>query len=173
MISEQSATVRSELIYTILILGLLGNFPLKADDRILSTGSISDGAHYLCNLKVISYKPPPDDEQYLICQWSERPAPTFTMICFLDIATMKLQKRTDNPSFYYACPVRAPIPFVDGEGVDMECEYIPEQDRERQRARLFQSYIVRGKDPYTAPDVPEMVCTARKFSIPWEAVYGE
>jgi hypothetical protein len=93
----------------------------------------------------------------------------FEIFCLLDKqgyqAFKKVNPNDNKQRMLYTCPVKMPIPFRNGEGVDLNCEYLSNEAlRSWGRAQAL-----RGRRDRE----PESWCTAKKFEIDWEEQFED
>lgn len=137
-----------------------------------STASIYEGKRYRCRSDIIQTRPRVEMimqcESFVGFEYSQ----AFAVFCLLDKQGYE-QYRKDNPDddkqrMLYTCPVRTPIPFRNGEGVDLNCEFLSGKEiREWHANRALSGQRSDGAKE------PESWCTAKKFEIDWEAHYED
>ena len=139
---------------------LAGSAPsyVQSADRLASTDGVRNGQTLLCRYE-LSAGNAKDQEYALSCRQSPATDDEFGLECFLDVPASG-----ERPAF--VCPVTAPLPFVAGAGLHLDCKGTPEE----LRGRMRRSLAALGR-PLSTP-IPTLSCTAAKFDIPWEAVHG-
>lgn len=134
-----------------------------------STASIYENERYRCRSNIIQTQPRVEIIMQCEVYRGYEYEKAFDIFCILDKQGYQAFKKA-NPSdnkqrMLYTCPVRMPIPFRNGEGVDLNCEFLGEEYIRSWR----RSQALSGRRDRE----PESWCTAKKFEIDWEAQYEE